>query len=126
VDRRDSHGGIGGSASSTTVMGSITSLTRARLGFRLRGTSFTGTQSSGQLWSGAVEVDPWGMARIEANGGRRSTTSALRGAAAPLTWWGVDADISIGRSLYLLLSTYREFDVGRSSTQTYASFSWRF
>ncbi len=126
VDRRDSHGGIGGSANSTTVMGSISSLTRARLGVRLRGTSFNGTQSSGQLLSGAVEVDPWGVARIEANGGRRSTTTALGGAAAPLTWWGVDADISIGRSLYLLLSTYREFEVGRSSTQTYASFSWRF
>jgi len=125
IDRRDSRGGAGGTAGSTTVTGSVSGLTRARLGLRARATTFAGTQSSGTLMSGAVDVDPWGFLRLEANGGARTTTP-LGAAATRLTWWGVDADIGIGRSLYLMLSTYREQDAGRGSLQTYASISWRF
>ncbi|MHB8838533.1 MAG: hypothetical protein ACYC7F_06225, partial [Gemmatimonadaceae bacterium] len=126
VDYRASRGGAAGATASTTVMGSLYGLTRARIGARVRGTSFTGAQSAGQLISAAVDVDPWGVVRLEANGGQRGTTSAAGGATARLTWWGVDADIGIGRSLYILLSTYRESEAGRVSTQNYASLSWRF
>jgi len=125
IDRRDSRGGASGTAGSTTVTGSVSGLTRARLGLRARATTFAGTQSSGTLMSGAVDVDPWGFLRLEANGGARSTTP-VGSAATRLTWWGVDADIGIGRSLYVILSTYREHDAGRGSLQTYASISWRF
>lgn len=127
VDRRDSRGGTSGEANSTTVMGSVYGVTKARLGLRARATSFAGSMSSGQLVSGAVEVDPWGVVRLEANGGARSTTlKGLDAATTRLTWWGVDADIGIGRSLYLMLSTYREKELGRGTLQTYASLSWRF
>jgi len=127
VDRRDSRGGTSGEANSTTVMGSVTGLTRLRLGVRARGTAFAGTRSSGQLLSGSIDMDPWGFLRLEANGGTRRTTAAGLGLAdTRLTWWGVDADVGIGRSLYLLLSTYREQEAGHGSLQTYASISWRF
>lgn len=127
VDRRDSRGGTGGEANSTTVMASLSGMSRLHLGLRARGTDFHGATSSGQLASGALEINPWGFLRLEGNGGARRTTivgSTL--APTKLTWWGVDADIGIGRSLYILLSTYREKEADRGSLQTYASISWRF
>ena len=127
VDRRDSRGGTSGSANSSTFMGSVSGLSRLRLGLRVRATSFDGALSSGQLVSGAVDIDPWGVLRLEANGGTRTTRQSGSAAGAlKLTWWGVDADIGIGRSLYVMLSTYREQEPGRASMQTYAALSWRF
>jgi hypothetical protein len=127
IDRRDSRGGSGGTANSTTVMASLNGLTRMHLGFRARATDFSGNMSSGQLASGALEVSPWNFLRVEGNGGaRRTSISGSTTAPSKLTWWGVDADVGIGRSLYLLVSTYREKEVDRGSLQTYVSISWRF
>ncbi|MDQ8155286.1 MAG: hypothetical protein P3B98_11555 [Gemmatimonadota bacterium] len=127
IDRRDSRGGSNGQSSATTFSASATGWSRARLGLRARGTQFDGPFATGTLVSGAVEADPWGVVRLEANGGaRQSTASGASAGTARLSWWGVDADIGIGRSLYVLLSTYREREAGRASTQTYASISWRF
>jgi hypothetical protein len=43
-----------------------------------------------------------------------------------LTWAGGDLDVSVGRSLYLMLSTYRESGMASASRQTYAAVTWRF
>lgn len=128
VDRRESRGGFSGEACSTTALASLYNITPLRLGLRARGTQYTGTISSGQLVSGSFEIDPWGFVRLEASGGARDTKSSLAGVTSPrLTWWGLDADVSIGRSVYVLLSTYREKEgSGSGTTQTYASLSWRF
>lgn len=128
VDRRASRGGSSGDAVSTTVMGNLRGLTPMRLGVRLRGTSYAGAVSSGQLVAGSVEIDPWSAIRLEASGGARTTRSSLTRTSGPrLTWMGLDADIGIGRSLYVLLSAYREREVGGvGSLQSYASLSWRF
>lgn len=128
LDRRESHGGTGGDAVSTTALASLYGISPLRLGLRARGTRYSGTISSGQLVSGSVEIDPWGALRLEASGGSRDTRSSQAAASNPrLTWWGLDADISVGRSVYVLLSTYREREAGGvGTTQTYASLSWRF
>lgn len=128
IDRRESRGGFSGEACSTTALASLYNITPLRLGLRARGTQYTGTISSGQLVSGSFEIDPWGFVRLEASGGARDTKSSLAGVTSPrLTWWGLDADVSIGRSVYVLLSTYREKEgSGSGTTQTYASLSWRF
>jgi len=128
LDRRESHGGTSGDAVSTTALASLYGFTPLRLGLRARGTQYGGTISSGQLVSGSIEMDPWGVLRLEASGGSRDTRSSLTTTPSPrLTWWGMDADISVGRSVYVLLSAYREREgAGTGSTQTYASLSWRF
>ncbi len=127
VDRRDSRGSTSGDAASTTVLASLYGISPLRLGLRARGTQYSGTISSGQLVSGSIDIDPWGILRLEASGGARDTRLSMAGASsARLTWWGLDADVSIGRSVYVLLSTYREREGGFGSTQTYASLSWRF
>jgi hypothetical protein len=128
LDRRESHGGTSGDAVSTTALASLYGISPLRLGLRARGTQYSGTISSGQLVSGSLEIDPWGVLRLEASGGSRDTRSSLTTAPSPrLAWYGLDADISVGRSVYVLLSAYREREGGGTgSTQTYASLSWRF
>ncbi|MDP1889899.1 MAG: hypothetical protein Q8K55_03325 [Gemmatimonadaceae bacterium] len=126
IDRRDSRGGLNGESGSTTIMGSVSGYTRYHLGLRARGTAFSGSLATGQLLSAALEVDPWEFLRLEANGGSRTSTSRGAATSARMTWYGVDADIGIGRSLYILLSSYRERESGAGSMQTYASISWRF
>lgn len=127
-DRRESRGGTSGDAASTTAMASVSGLTAARVGVRARSTRYDGTISSGQLLSGAVDIDPWGLVRLEASAGARETRTSLAGnTSTRLTWWGLDADVSVGRSVYVMLSAYRERENAAPGTlQTYASLSWRF
>ena len=128
LDRRESHGGSSGDAVSTTALASLSGISPFHIGLRARGTLYTGVVSTGQLVSGSFEIDPWNTLRLEASGGARTTHSTLSGASSPrLTWMGLDADVGIGRSVYLLLSAYREREVGGiGSIQSYASLSWRF
>jgi hypothetical protein len=74
-----------------------------------------------------VEVNPWSRFRLEASGGTRTDRRPVADTPTrALTWRGLDADFGLGRSLYVILSAYREQgDAGRS-TQGYASISWRF
>jgi hypothetical protein len=125
-DLRQSAGGAAGQARSVTGTASLSGLTRLRLGTQLRFTTYDGDLSAGRLQSASVEASPFGLFRLSLNGGQRTTLARSFSPQATLTWHGADADFGIGRSLYLLLSWYREADAGRKTTQGYLSLSWRF
>ncbi len=126
ADLRQSNGGSAGQARSVTSMASVNGLSTLRVGGQARLTTYTGDMSAGRLASASLEVNPHGLFRLSGNGGQRTTLA--RGAAPPsrLTWHGADADFGIGRSVYVLLSWYREVDGERRTTQGYLSVSWRF
>jgi hypothetical protein len=127
ADARNSSGGTEGTARSFTESFSATRLTPLHLGFRGRTTQYSGTVSTGSLSSVSLEVAPVAAIRLEVTGGVRNTSYPLSGAAATrLTWTGVDADISIGRRLYLMLSTYREAGAPDRTIQSYFALSYRF
>lgn len=126
-DIRTNGGGAGGRSSAVTAALSATQLTSLGLGIRARSTQYRGVRSEGSLSSVAVEVAPTSVVRLSLNGGLR--TSSMPGAGLPatrLTWAGGDLDVSVGRSLYLMLSTYRESGMPSASRQTYAAVTWRF
>lgn len=126
-DIRTNGGGAGGRSSAVTAALSATQLTALGLGVRARSTQYRGVQTEGSLSSVAVEVAPTAAVRLSLNGGLR--TSRIPGAGLPatrLTWAGGDLDVSVGRSLYLMLSTYRESGTPSASRQTYAAVTWRF
>lgn len=147
-DARTSSGGTAGDANSYTGSLGITRITMLQLGTQLRYTSYNGTASNGSLSSVAVEMNPWGMVRLEANAGARddravpvttiSTDSTLTGSggasgaptttlvARRTTWFGGDADVGIGRSWYLMFSFYRERGELQRNTQGNLALSWRF
>lgn len=127
TDARQSRGGTGGDANSYTGSLGVYRLTVLGLGAQVRGSQYTGSVAEGQLVSGSVEVNPWNRFHLEASGGTRTDKRAVADLGLrKLTWQGLDADFGVGRSLYLMFSSYLEKgDAGRSM-QGYAALSWRF
>jgi len=123
---RRSDGSNAGTAQSATASLTITRLTGLGLGLRARTTRFTGPLSEGQLSSAALELAPGNRWRFSVNAGLRTSGPPGASATTRLTWIGGDLDLSINRSLYLLLSTYRESGQPSPSIQSYGSLSWPF
>ncbi len=126
TDIRHNGGGSEGGAQSITTALSIAQVTAIGLGVRARTTQYRSPQREGRLSSAAIEASPTQAIRFSLNGGLR--TSGIPGSSiAPnrLTWAGGDLDVAVGRSLYLMLSTYRESGP-TASVQTYAAVTWRF
>jgi hypothetical protein len=72
-------------------------------------------------------MNPFGVIRIEASAGTRDSSRPLDATSAShITWTGIDADLGIGRSVYLMLSTYRENGTNDHSLQSFVSLSYRF
>jgi len=127
ADMRTSKGGLAGTADSYTGSVHLSRLTPLQLGVQLRTTSYTGVFSTGDLTAASIEMMPIGTLRLEVNGGRRTDARASADLSnSSTTWWGADADVGIGRSLYLMASTYRERGDFQRNLQTMLSLSWRF
>lgn len=127
TDARSSGGGSEGTAQAITASLLANRLTPLQLGFRIRSTRYTGPTSEGLLTSVALEAAPSNAVRIALNAGQRtSATPDGRTPQTRLTWIGGDLDLALGRSVYLMLSTYRERGTPTASTQSYGAFSWRF
>ena len=126
-DIRTNGGGTDGSSRAMTGAFYATQLTPLGLSLRARSTQYSGPLSEGTLTSATLEAAPRGALRLSVNGGVRTSSVPGSGLAATrLTWAGGDLDLAIGRSWYLLLSTYRESGTSTASIQTYASLTWRF
>ncbi len=126
-DARSSRGGSAGVADSYTGSVHVTRITPLQLGFQLRTTRYSGELASGGLSAASVEMQPLGNLRFEINGGRRSDTRAdASWANSSTTWWGADADVGLGRSLYLMASTYRETGAFQKNMQTMLALTYRF
>lgn len=127
ADARSSSGVTTGQAQSVTGSVSLYRLTPLQIGIHVRATTFTGTLSEGRLQSASLEVNPFSILRIEVNGGTRDSSRPLDATSAThVTWTGSDADISVGRSVFLMLSTYRESGPTDHSVQSFVSLSYRF
>ncbi|HEX4933511.1 MAG TPA: hypothetical protein VFV33_10060, partial [Gemmatimonadaceae bacterium] len=126
-DARTSRGGTAGAADSYTGSVHVTRLTPLQLGFQLRTTRYTGELASGDLSAASVEMQPAGNFRVQLNGGRRSDARADATLGnTTTTWWGADADVGLGRSLYLMASTYRETGAFQRNMQMMLAVTYRF
>jgi hypothetical protein len=125
-DVRRSSGGTAGDGQSVTSAASLVRVSPLLFALHARHTAYTGTGNKGTLQSASVEVNPFGIVRLEWTMGRRE--SMLTGDVAPsrLVWTGLDADVSIGRALYVMLSASRETGAGERTLQTFATLSYRF
>lgn len=127
ADARSSSGVSTGDTRSMTGSFSLYRLTPLRIGIHARATNFSGSLSDGQLRSGSLEINPFSSVRIEVSGGTRDSSQPLDSTSAThLKWIGADADFSIGRSVYLMLSTNRETGPTDRSLYSFVSLSYRF
>lgn len=127
VDVRSSRGGSAGTASSWTGSVHVNRLTPLQLGMQVRSTRYQGALASGALRAASIEMRPFGTLRLEVNGGRRSDLRASSLLSNQVTtWWGGDADVALGRALYLMLSSYREAGEVQRNRQTMLALTYRF
>jgi len=124
--RLSSGGPIGNSQSNTGAL-SFVRLTPLQLGVHFRTTVFNGTLANGRLQSVAIEITPFGIVRIEGSAGTRDSSVPLDSTSATrISWTGIDADFGIGRSVYVMVSTYRESGTNDRTLQSFVSLSYRF
>ena len=135
-DARLSRGGVAGDAEYYTGSFGLGPLSRLRLDGHLRSTSFRTDHSTGWLHSWSAGVDPFGVVRLEVNGGLRTQRlTALPDTTTGLTpfiglsnarWIGASTDISLGRSWYVLASGTRDGSGAELTNQLYCSLVFRF
>jgi hypothetical protein len=130
-DARQSLGGPYGPASSYT--GWIATNFAMQGTLRLRTTKYTSTTMDGWLYAGNVGFSPVWRLRLELNGGLRQEhdprlvpTDSTTVPQNMVRWFGLDADVGLSRSWYLLISAMRTTGGLESNDQLYASLSYRF
>ena len=122
VDGADS---LGTTAWSATM--SVDQLSPLGLGLRLRGTRYTTPgRGPGTLVVGGVRLSPGSFGSVEVNGGTRQEQ------ANPDTdrfWAGLDTEVFVRRSWFILATFTREWGRGGKTPTTelfYGGLSWRF
>lgn len=125
-DLRTSRGGAAGPADAWTFSAGLTRLTAAALDLRVRSTRYDGAAADGWLHSVSVAAAPTARLRVEASGGLRRRNNPLDDPAlSESRWVGLDVDLTLARSWYLILSGMRESGA-EASQQLFGGVSWRF
>ena len=136
TDARSSQGGPAGKADQVTGSLGVGPLLSKRIDMRLRSTRYRTERTTGWMHAWTAGIDPVDVIHLELNGGVR-TQSVTDPAAAttiftPLNalsdggWFGASADLSMGRSWYVVLSGTSD-RVGLDRTQVvYGSLMLRF
>ena len=126
-DARVSSGGLTGTANSYTASIAADRLTRLGVSLRTRTTYYVNPQLTGLLQSAALGVDPGTRLHLELNGGVRSerdpTADPTRTTA---TWVGVDADLTLARAWYVMVSATRQRGGLDGYDQVFTGLSFRF
>ena len=140
-DWRRSTGGTAGAADSYTGTLGLDRFTPLKLGFSARATWYQNQNDStssnlgavrtrGQLYAGRLGFDPVGPVHIDFNGGIRREHNPSSPVMQQSTWFGVDMDASVARSWFVSFSGLRQKDPANpgtiTTTQMYASVTWRF
>lgn len=141
ADWRKSTGGSAGGAGSWTATFGVNRLTRLNLGLSTRATWYandndsTGSnpaavRTTGRLFSGRVSLDPTPPLHLELNAGIRREDNPNALVPQESSWYGLDADLGLGRAWFLSLSALRQQDPANPGTSTltqfYGGVSWRF
>lgn len=127
ADVRRSTGGSSGVATSYTGSLGIDRLTRLGLSVTGRGTWYTARDIDGQLYTARVGVDPLGALHLDLNGGIRAEDNPLTvPTRREFVWYGADLDLYLARAWFVSLSGQREDGPESTTTQLYASVTWRF
>ena len=135
ADVRLSHGGVAGAANSYTANFVAGPYLSRHIEARVRSTSYRTEDTAGWLSALNAGLDPFDVLHVEVDAGVRSqhASGALGSSAgtalvtgATQSWIGASADVSVGRSWYVMLSATRD-NVGPDLTNLlYSSIVYRF
>jgi len=140
-DWRRSTGGTAGSADSYTGTFGLDPVTRFKLSLSARATWYQNQNDStlnnpfaqrtnGRLYSVWIGFEPVGPLHVNVDGGIRREDNSNTTTRQNSKWYGVDLDASVARSWFVSFSGLRQEDPANpgtsTTTQMYASITWRF
>jgi len=140
-DWRKSTGGAAGGANSFTTTIGVNRITTLNVGLSLRATWYHNDvlpadsaaavmQTSGQLYSGRLSLDPLGPIHVDLNAGLRQEDNPVSAVQQKSTWYGIDMDLNVGRAWFITVSGLRQTDAANPGTSTltqiYGGLTWRF
>jgi hypothetical protein len=124
---RRSTGGAAGDATSYTTSAGIDRLTALRLSLTGRGTWYSSSDLTGQLYTMRIGIDPLSTLHVDLNGGVRAEDNPVASASRrTFTWYGADLDVYLARAWFLSFSGHREEGPESTISQFYGSVTWRF
>jgi hypothetical protein len=126
-DGRSSRAASSTSNDSYTMNVGFTRLAPGNLSLRSRSTRYRAESVEGWLHSAYFSLSPIAALYLELRGGLREDrprTSSIEGRV--VRWIGMDADLSLTRRLYLVLSEERTRDKGAESDQAFIKASLRY
>jgi hypothetical protein len=125
-DARTNHGGSSGAANTYTLALGAERLTPLGVSVRSRSTRYTTAAREGWLNSVSVGLEPFGRGSIQLTSGFRSEHDSTTAPTLNVRWTSVDMDVSLARSVFVILSGYRERGGIEAHDLLYAGFSYRF
>jgi hypothetical protein len=127
LEARASSGGSSGSATSYTATVAVDRLPRLGASLRTRTTYYANPQLKGLLQSATLGVDPGTRLHLELNGGVRAERDpTAEPTSTTATWVGLDADVTLARTWYAMLSATRQRGGSDGYDQVFAGLSVRF
>lgn len=114
-------------ADSYTAAFAVYRLTRYRIDLRARSSRYTNDYVEGWLHALDAGADLGRAAHLSLQGGRRSEDNLLTlPATSTIDWYGVDLDLTLGRSWYAILSVERTSSELEESDLFFSSLLYRF
>lgn len=116
-----------GTATAYTGTLGLDRVTPLHAGFTIRTTHYSNASTSGHLETLRLGLAPTPALRLDWSLGSRSEKDPLADPTRRrFIWYGLDADLGIGRAWYLSFSGQRESGAGSTTTLLYSSLTWRF
>ncbi len=126
VDARTNHDDTNGDANTYTLGLGADRLTPIGLSLRSRSTRYTTGPRQGWLNSVSLGLEPFGRGSIQLTSGWRTEHDTSSAPTLNVTWLSADVDISLARSLFAILSAYRERGGIEAHDLVYTGLSYRF
>jgi hypothetical protein len=122
-DARTNHDSSSGTANTFTLAFGADRLTPLGASVRTRSTRYTTPARQGWLNSVSLGVEPFGRGSLQLTSGWRSEQGAT---PTSIRWLSADMDLSVLRSLFVIVSVYRERGGIESHDLLYTGASFRF
>ena len=131
ADARLNAGGLGGNSSAYTGWVQTAGQMPLQGLIRLRATRYTNLRSNGWLYAANFGMTPVWRLHFNLNGGIRRETNpnplpGLPDLQTQIRWYGLDADLGLTRSIFLLFSGMSTYGGVETNQQIYTSLSYRF
>ncbi len=114
------------STSSLNTYANVDRLTPLNLSIRGRYNQYRAVERTGSLQSLGLRIRPAAWMGLEASGGRRQESVGPEAEGRQMSWYALDLDVALGRSVYFLFSGSREQGSLAAGDQVFLSFSYRF